>query len=49
MKLIEEKTLVLVKPDGVLSVTYEFRGTAASRALDEYSLQCKEHRPNYQE
>jgi len=27
--------MLLVKPDGVLSVTYEFRGTAASRAQDE--------------
>lgn len=26
---------LLVKPDGVLTVTYELRGTAASRALDE--------------
>lgn len=27
--------MLIVKPDGVLSVTYEFRGTAASRAQDE--------------
>lgn len=27
--------MLLVKPDGVLSVTYEYRGTAASRAIDE--------------
>lgn len=27
--------MMIVKPAGVLSVTYEFRGTAASRAQDE--------------
>jgi len=27
--------MLLVKPNGVLSVTYEFRGTAASKAQDE--------------
>jgi ribosomal protein L40E len=27
--------MLIVKPDGVLSVTYEFRGTAESRAQDE--------------
>ena len=27
--------MLLVKPDGVLSVTYEYRGTAASRAAAE--------------
>ena len=27
--------MLLVKPDGVLTVTYELRGTSASKALDE--------------
>lgn len=27
--------MLIVKPDGVLSVTYEFRGTVASKAKDE--------------
>lgn len=27
--------MLLVKPDGILSVTYEYRGTAVSKALEE--------------
>jgi len=35
--------MLIVKPDGVLSVTYEFRGTVASKAQDEKTCpECAE-------
>ncbi len=36
--------MLIVKPDGVLSVTYEFRSTAASKAQNEKTCpKCAEH------